>query len=50
MKKGLTLSMIFVANSANYSEGFGNISTLKKLHRGMAMLIRIFPAKPCGIV
>lgn len=34
MKKGLTLSMIFVANSANYSEGFGNISTLKKLHRG----------------
>ncbi|MBS7525166.1 type I-B CRISPR-associated protein Cas7/Cst2/DevR [Fusibacter paucivorans] len=34
MKKGLTISMIFNANSANYSEGFGNISTLKKLHRG----------------
>ncbi|MDK2866419.1 MAG: hypothetical protein PWP38_734, partial [Clostridiales bacterium] len=25
MKKGLTISMIFNANSANYSEGFGNI-------------------------
>lgn len=34
MKKGLTISIIFAANSANYSEGFGNISTLKKLHRG----------------
>lgn len=34
MKKGLTLSMIFLANSANYSESFGNISPLKKLHRG----------------
>ncbi len=29
--KGLTISMIFKAESANYGEGFGNISTLKKI-------------------
>ncbi len=33
MKKGLTLSLIFEAESANYGEGFGNISPLKKLSR-----------------
>ncbi len=33
-KKGLTLSMVFEAESANYGEGFGNISQLKKLSRG----------------
>ena len=33
-KKGLTISVIFEAESANYGEGFGNISTLKKLTRG----------------
>ncbi|MCI1931546.1 MAG: type I-B CRISPR-associated protein Cas7/Cst2/DevR [Clostridia bacterium] len=33
MKNGLTFSMIFEAQSANYGEGFGNISTLKKLTR-----------------
>jgi len=32
--KGLTLSVIFEAESGNYGEGFGNISTLKKLTRG----------------
>lgn len=32
--KGLTLSIIFEAESANYGEGFGNITTLKKLSRG----------------
>lgn len=32
--KGLTLSVIFEAESANYGEGFGNIATLKKLSRG----------------
>jgi CRISPR-associated protein Cst2 len=34
MKKGLTLSMIFEASSANYGEGIGNISVLKKMSRG----------------
>jgi len=34
MNKGLTLSMIFEAESGNYGEGFGNISTLKKITRG----------------
>ena len=32
--KGLTLSIIFEAESANYGEGFGNISSLKKVSRG----------------
>lgn len=32
--KGLTLSIIFEAESANYGESFGNISSLKKLSRG----------------
>lgn len=34
MKKGLTMSLIIECGSANYSEGFGNISPLKKLTRG----------------
>lgn len=32
-KKGLTISMIFEASSANYGEGIGNISSLKKMTR-----------------
>lgn len=32
--QGLTLSVIFEAESGNYGEGFGNITTLKKLTRG----------------
>lgn len=34
MKKGLTVTMVFEAESANYGEGFGNISVLKKMMRG----------------
>lgn len=34
MSKALTLSVIFKANSLNYGEGIGNISELKKIHRG----------------
>lgn len=32
--KGLTLTIIFEAQSLNYDEGFGNLSVLKKFHRG----------------
>ena len=32
--KGLTITMIFLAESANYGEGIGNITTLKKMTRG----------------
>lgn len=32
--KGITLSIIFEAESANYGEGFGNITSLKKISRG----------------
>lgn len=32
-KKGLTLSIIFEADSANYGEGYGNISALKRISR-----------------
>lgn len=34
LNKGLTLSIVFKAASANYGESFGNISELKKLTRG----------------
>jgi CRISPR-associated protein Cst2 len=33
-KKGLTISIIFEASSANYGEGVGNVASLKKLTRG----------------
>lgn len=33
-KNGLTFTMVFIAESANYGEGVGNISTLKKMSRG----------------
>lgn len=33
-KKGLTITIIFNAQSLNYGEGIGNISELKKLSRG----------------
>ncbi len=33
-KNGLTISLVFEAESANYGEGFGNITQLKKLSRG----------------
>ncbi len=32
--KGLALSMIFEAESANYGEGIGNVASLKKMARG----------------
>lgn len=32
--KGLTISIIFEAESANYGEGIGNVTTLKKMSRG----------------
>lgn len=32
--KGLTISIIFEAESGNYGEGFGNIAVLKKISRG----------------
>ncbi|NLM47905.1 MAG: type I-B CRISPR-associated protein Cas7/Cst2/DevR [Epulopiscium sp.] len=32
--KGLTISMIFEAESANYGEGIGNVASLKKMARG----------------
>jgi len=34
MNKGLTISMIFQAESANYGEGIGNVTSLKKVSRG----------------
>lgn len=33
-KKGLTMSVIFEAESANYGEGVGNVTALKKVSRG----------------
>ncbi|MCR1934973.1 type I-B CRISPR-associated protein Cas7/Cst2/DevR [Clostridium tepidum] len=34
IKKGLTASFIFEAESANYGEGVGNVTSLKKISRG----------------
>ncbi|WP_353097511.1 type I-B CRISPR-associated protein Cas7/Cst2/DevR [Tissierella praeacuta] len=34
MKKGLTITVIFEAESANYGEAIGNVATLKKISRG----------------
>lgn len=34
MGKGLSMTVVFRANSLNYGEGIGNISELKKIHRG----------------
>lgn len=33
-RKGLTVTMVFLAESANYGEGIGNITNLKKMSRG----------------
>ena len=33
-REGLTVTMVFLAESANYGEGVGNITTLKKMSRG----------------
>lgn len=33
-KKGLTVTFIFEAESANYGEGIGNVTSLKKISRG----------------
>ena len=33
-REGLTITMIFLAESANYGEGIGNISSLKKMTQG----------------
>lgn len=35
-KKGLTFTAIFLAESANYGEGIGNVATLKKISRNRA--------------
>lgn len=36
IRNGLTISMVFAAESANYGEGFGNVAVLKKMTRGDA--------------
>ena len=33
-RNGLTITIVFLAESANYGEGVGNITTLKKMTRG----------------
>ena len=33
-REGLTVTMVFLAESANYGEGIGNITSLKKMTRG----------------
>lgn len=32
-KKGLTFTAVFLAQSANYGEGIGNVAALKKISR-----------------
>ena len=33
-RDGFTITMVFLAESANYGEGIGNVSSLKKMTRG----------------
>ena len=44
-KDGLTLTMVFLAESANYGEGVGNITTLKKMTRGDINSIHIYQGR-----
>lgn len=44
-KSGLTITMIFKAQSLNYGEGIGNISELKKLSRGDGFKFRYFASR-----
>ena len=37
--KGLTFTIIFLAQSANYGESLGNMSVLKKITRDNSILI-----------
>ncbi|MFW5889707.1 MAG: type I-B CRISPR-associated protein Cas7/Cst2/DevR, partial [Bacillota bacterium] len=37
-RPGLTISLIIEAESANYGEGFGNITTLKKITRSDGLM------------
>ena len=37
-REGLTFTVIFLAESANYGEGIGNVSSLKKMTRGKRLL------------
>ena len=37
-KNGLTMTIVFVAESANYGEGLGNISNIKKMTRHLDMV------------
>ncbi len=51
-KNGLTLTMIILAESANYGEGVGNISTLKKKCRVeiISKHIHTFQGRRYGII
>lgn len=45
-KSGLTITMIFNAESLNYGEGIGNISELKNYQEEMARFILLLQDKP----
>ena len=36
-KKGLTFTAVFLAQSANYGEGIGNVAALKKISRNRTL-------------
>ena len=36
-RNGMTVTMVFLAESANYGDGVGNISTLKKMSSAPAL-------------
>lgn len=44
-KDGLTLTMVFLAESANYGEGVGNITTLKKMTREIINSTHIYQGR-----
>ena len=44
-KRGLSITMIFKAQSLNYGEGIGNISELKNYQEEMEVLIHLLQDK-----
>lgn len=48
-RNGLTVTMVFLAESANYGEGVGNISTLKKMTREIMSSIHIYQGRHSDI-
>lgn len=48
--KGLTMTIIFQAESANYGESVGNVASLKKYPETKESSTHTYRVKPSGII